>query len=63
MPKGSRNLLVPGLANIDHIYSVRASLPEIRFHVNLHVLRAYMTLGAKQLLDILSSRIEDGREV
>lgn len=28
----------PGLANIDHIDSVRASLPQIWIHVNLQVL-------------------------
>jgi hypothetical protein len=29
---------IPGLANVDNINSVRASLPEVRFHVNLEVL-------------------------
>jgi hypothetical protein len=33
-------VLVPGLANVDDIDSIRASLPEVRFHVNLEVLAA-----------------------
>lgn len=31
-------MLVPGLANVDDIDSIRAGLPEVRFHVNLQVL-------------------------
>lgn len=35
---GSEDNLLPGLANVDDVDSVRASLPEIWLHVNLQVL-------------------------
>ena len=53
----------PGLANIDDVDPVRASLPEVGLHVDLHVLGADMAGGSQQHLNILRGGIEDRREV
>ena len=54
---------VPGLANVDNIDSIWASLPEVRLHVNLDVLGAQVTLSGKQLLHVLRGSIENAWEV
>jgi hypothetical protein len=36
--KGSCFLCLPGLADVDHVDSIRTSLPQIWLHVNLQVL-------------------------
>lgn len=51
---------IPGLANVDNIDAVRASLPEVRLHVNLHVLGAQVALSSEELLNILGGGIEHG---
>lgn len=57
---GSR---IPGLANVDNIDSVRASLPEVWLHVNLEVLGSEMRLSCKEHLNVLGRRVEDGGEL
>ena len=54
---------IPGLANVDHIDSIRSGLPQVRFHVNLHVLRSQVTLSCKKHLNVLRRRIENRREL
>jgi len=54
---------LPGLADVDHVDTVRASLPEVRLHVHLEVLGTEMRLGGKQHLDVLRRRVEDGGKV
>jgi hypothetical protein len=56
-------LHVPGLANVDDIDSVRASLPEVRFHVNLQVLGPEVSARGQEHLDILRCSIENGGKV
>jgi hypothetical protein len=56
-------ICLPGLSNVDNIDSVRASLPEVRVHVNLQVLGSEMALSAQEHLNILRSSIEDWWEV
>ena len=51
--------VLPGLSNVDHIDSIRASLPEVRFHVDLHVFRAQMALSCQKHLNVLGRSIED----
>jgi hypothetical protein len=53
----------PGLSNIDHVYAIGASLPEIRVHVDLEILGSNVTLRCKQLLDIVGGRVEDRRQL
>ena len=52
---------LPGFANVDHMDSIRASLPQIWFHVDLQVLGTEMTLCRKQLLNVVRCGVEDWR--
>lgn len=54
---------LPGLANVDDIDSVRASLPEVVLHVNLHVLGAQVALSREEHLNVLGRGIENGGEL
>lgn len=54
---------VPGLANVDHVDAVWASLPEVWLHVHLHVLGTDVALGRQEHLDVLGSGIEARGEV
>lgn len=54
---------LPCLADVDHVDTVWASLPQIRLHVNLQVLGAQMTLRCEQHLHILGGGIECRGEV
>jgi len=56
-------LHVPGLANIDNVDSVRASLPQVGFHVNLQVLGSEVALSCEEHLNVLGGGIEDWGEV
>lgn len=49
--------IVPGLANVDNVDSVRASLPEVRLHVHLEVLAAEVRLSCEKHLNILAGSI------
>ena len=53
----------PGLADIDHIDSIRAGFPQVGLHVHLQVLGAQMTLSCKQHFNVLRGRIENRRKV
>ncbi len=55
--------LLPGLANVDDIDSIRASLPEVVLHVNLHVLGAQVALSCEEHLNVLGGGIENGGEL
>lgn len=59
----SRGIHIPGLANVDDIDAVWASLPEVGLHVDLEVLAANVALGGQQHLDVLSSGVERRGEV
>jgi hypothetical protein len=54
---------LPSLANVDHVDSVRTSLPKIRLHVNLQVLRSHVALGREEHLNVLRGWVEDWRKV
>lgn len=54
---------LPGLANVDHVDTVRASLPDVRLHVHLEVLGAQVALSCKQHLNVLGGGIEDRGQV
>lgn len=54
---------IPGLADVDNIDTVRASLPQVRLHVHLEILRAEMALGCQHHLNILVGGIECRRKV
>ena len=60
---GGKDDLLPGLANVDNIDSIRASLPQVGFHVNLQVLGSEVALSCKEHLNVLGGRIEDRRKV
>ena len=53
----------PSLANVNHVDTVRSSLPEVRFHVNLEIFGAEMALRCEQHLNVLRGSIEDRREL
>lgn len=55
--------LIPGLANVDNIDSVWASLPEVVLHVNLHVLGAQVALSCEEHLNVLGGGIENWGEL
>jgi hypothetical protein len=57
------DLNVPGLSNVDHIDAIGSGFPQVRFHVNLHVLRSQVTLSCKKHLNVLRCRIEDRGEL
>jgi hypothetical protein len=54
---------IPGLANVNDIDSIWASLPEVRFHMNLQVLGSEVALSAEKHLNVLGSRIKNGRKI
>lgn len=54
---------IPGLANVDHVDTIRASLPEVRLHVNLQVLGTQVALSCEEHLNVLGGGIENGGEV
>jgi hypothetical protein len=56
-------MFLPGLANIDHIDSIRTSLPQVGFHVHLQIFGSQVTLSCEEHLNVLRSGIEDGGEV
>ena len=60
--RGKDNLL-PGLANVEDIDTVRPGLPQVRLHVHLEVLCAEMALGSEEHLNVLLGGVEDGGEV
>ncbi len=60
---GISELLIPGLANVDDIDSIGASLPEVRFHMNLQVLGSEVALSCEKHLNVLGRRIENGGKV
>lgn len=57
---GSENNLLPGLANVDDIDSIRSGLPEVWLHVNLAVLASEVGTCGEHHLDILESCVHDG---
>jgi hypothetical protein len=57
------SLSLPGLANVDHVDSVRTSLPQIRLHMNLQVLRSHVALCREEHFNVLRGWVEDGRKV
>ena len=59
MSSSSPEFSVPGLANVDNIDSIRASLPEVWLHVNLQVLGSKVALSAQEHLNILRGSIEN----
>lgn len=54
---------IPGLANVDHIDTIGTSLPEVRLHVRLQVLRTEMALSSEEHLNVLGGGIEARGEV
>ena len=56
-------LSIPGLANVNDIDSIRASLPEVRLHVDLQVLGSKVTLSCEEHLHILGGGIENRGKV
>lgn len=54
---------VPGLANVDNVDTVLASLPEVGLHVHLEVLGAEMGLSSEEHLNVLLGRVENCGEV
>ena len=54
---------IPGLANVDDIDTVGASLPEVGLHVHLKVLRTQVALSSQEHLNVLGGRVEDRREL
>jgi hypothetical protein len=57
------DLDIPGLANVDNIDSVWASLPEVVLHVNLEVLGAQVALSCEEHLNVLGGGIENRWEL
>ena len=53
----------PGLADVDDVHAILASLPEVGLHVNLEVLAAEVGLSSQEHLNVLAGGVEDGREV
>ena len=60
---GGEDNLLPGLADVDDVHTILASLPEVRLHVNLEVLAAEVGLSSQEHLDVLAGGVEDGGEV
>lgn len=56
-------LSLPGLSNVDHVDTVRASLPQVGLHVHLQILAADVALSRQEHLDVLCRSIEGGGEV
>ena len=53
----------PGLADINHIDSIRASFPQVWLHVHLQIFGPEMTLCSKKHFDILRSSIKTCGEI
>lgn len=53
----------PGLANVDHVDTVRASLVDVRLHVHLDVLCTEVALGGEEHLDIVGGSVEASGKV
>lgn len=51
--------ILPGLANVDDVDAIRASLPDVRLHVHLEVLGAKVTLSRQEHLNVLAGGIEN----
>lgn len=56
-------LCAPGLANVDNVDTVWASLPEVWLHVNLEVLAAEVGLSCEKHLNVLAGGVHAGGEV
>jgi len=54
----SGELGLPSLPDVDHINSIRTSLPQIWLHVYLQVLRPEMALSSKKHFNILSGSVK-----
>ena len=54
---------VPGLAEIDHIDTIRTRLPQVWLHVDLQVLGPEMCLGCEKHLNVLGCGVEYRRKV
>lgn len=54
---------IPGLANVNDIDTIRASLPQVRIHVNLEVLGAQVALSCEEHLNVLGGGVEDRGEL
>lgn len=54
---------IPGLANVDDIDTVGASLPEVRLHVRLEVLGPEVALSCEEHLNVLGGGVEDRGEL
>jgi hypothetical protein len=50
---------IPGLANVNNIDSIWASLPEVGFHMNLQVLGSQVALSCEKMLNILGGCVEN----
>lgn len=50
---------LPGLGDVDHIDTIRASLPEVRLHVNLEVLGTDVSLSSEEHLNVLLGGLEN----
>lgn len=54
---------VPGLANVDNVDTIWASLPEVWLHVHLEVLGTEVALGSEEHLNVLRGGVESRWEV
>ena len=54
---------IPYFSNVNHINTIRASLPQVWLHVNLQILGAKMTACSQQHLNVLRSSIECLRKI
>ncbi len=54
---------IPGLSYVDNVDAIRASLPEVRVHVNLEVLGADVALRRQEHLDVLARGVENGGKI
>jgi len=55
--------LSPSLADVDDVDTIWSSLPKVRLHVDLQILRADMALSCEQHLHVLRGSIEYGWKV
>jgi hypothetical protein len=60
---GSKDNLLPGLANVDNVDTVGPGLPQVRLHVYLEVLCAEVALSSEEHLNVLLGRGEDRGQV
>jgi hypothetical protein len=61
--EASTEVNVPGLANVENIDTVGASLPEVRLHVHLQVLTTQVALSSQEHLNVLGGGVERGGQV